>query len=162
MAEDAGGLRKRGAATQPPWQGPILAGLPAAAQPPAAATDSSESDSEGGGEDEDEGDGTFPTPPPNPEDDLVIRAAVASFFAAVLLAAALPADGKQVGLAGLASLLLGAALLIFVHHARAVSAALGVGIACGSLGLIFGGILQDVVRYALLDLSGLRAALARA
>ena len=40
----------------------------------------------------------------------MIRAAVASFFAAVLLAAALPVDGKQVGLAGMASLLLGAAL----------------------------------------------------
>ena len=145
MAENAGGLRQRGAPPSAPWQGPLLAGLPAAAQPPAAAAPGS--DSEGAEEDEDEGDGSFPSPPPNPDDDLVIRAAVASFFAAVLLAAAL---------------LLGAALLIFVHHARAISAALGVGIACGSLGLIFGGILQDVVRYALLDLSGLRAALARA
>ena len=160
MAENAGGLRQRGAPPSAPWQGPLLAGLPAAAQPPAAAAPGS--DSEGAEEDEDEGDSSFPSPPPNPDDDLVIRAAVASFFAAVLLAAALPVDGKQVGLAGMASLLLGAALLIFVHHARAISAALGVGIACGSLGLIFGGILQDVVRYALLDLSGLRAALARA
>jgi hypothetical protein len=134
------------------WRGPLLAGYVA----PSAV----EEEDSGAEEvvDEDEDAGEFPVLPPNPEDDKVLYSALLSFGAALLLAALLPLEGKSIALAGMAIFLLGCAVLIFSQGARGVlPVALGVGIACGSLGLLFGGILQEVLRFALLDLSGLRA-----
>jgi hypothetical protein len=155
---DAAGPRQRGAAAAPPsgWQGPALDGFPAARQPAPSAPPDKEAEEEAE-EEEDEG-GDIPEPPHSAEDDALFYTALAAFFAAIVLAAAAPLEGKAVSLAGLAAFLLGAAALIFSQGTRnALPLALGVSVACGALGLIFGGILQDVLRYAMLDLTGLRA-----
>ena len=163
MSATEGGLRQRSSASQPQpaaapaagWKGPLLSGFPT---PPAPLDEGA-----AGAAEEDSDEGEYPDAPPlphNPEDDLLLLTCCASFAGALLLAAALPLEGKLVSLLGMGVFMLGAAVLIFSTHARgALPLALGVGVACGSLGLLFGGILQEVLRYALLDLTGLRALL---
>ena len=151
---DMSELRQRGSAAKPQgaadatkedaaprqWEGPELAGF----DEDGDASDAGADDAAGS----DDSDAEDPPYPVSAEDDRLVLIAVLVFFGAILLAAALPASGKAVSLAGMGLFLSGAAILIFSSGARgALPLGVGVGVACVSLGLLFGGLLQETTRY---------------
>ena len=153
-------LRQRGSAAKPQgaagtttkedapprqWEGPELAGFD---EGDADAASDADADADADGAAGSDSDAEDPPYPVSAEDDRLVLVAVLVFFGAILLAAALPASGKAVSVAGMGLFLAGAAVLIFSSGARgALPLGVGVGVACVSLGLLFGGLLQETTRY---------------
>jgi hypothetical protein len=137
------------------WEGPLLSGV---VQQQGGELRESAARS-GDNDDSDDSDvGDFPTAPHNAEDDRVIYSAALSFLGSLVVCIMLPFSGKLVSLLGFSLFLLGCVVVIFLPSSRgALPLELGVGFACGSLGLMVGGLLQEVLRYSLLEVGFLPA-----